>query len=58
MTSPIEDITVQCPKCGHLYEDWFRASVNLDLDPFDSEYVEQCSTQRAQSAITRWISMC
>ena len=44
MTSPIENITVLCPKCWHLYEDWFRASVNLDLDPFDSEYVEQCST--------------
>ena len=44
MTSPIEDITVQCRKCEHPYEDWFRASVNLDLDPFDSEYVEQCST--------------
>ena len=38
MTSPIEDITVQCPKCEHLYKDWFRASVNLDLDPFDSEH--------------------
>ena len=24
MTSPIEDITVQCPKCGHLYENWFH----------------------------------
>ena len=44
MTSPIENITVQCPQCGHLYEDWFRASVNLDLDPFDSEYVEECAT--------------
>ena len=22
----------------------FAPSVNLDLDPFDSEYVEQCST--------------
>ena len=44
MTSPIEDITVQCPKCGQHYEDWIRRSVNLDLDPFDSEHVEQCST--------------
>ena len=44
MTSPIEEITVQCPKCGHLYQDWTRASVNLDLDDFDEEYLEQCST--------------
>ena len=44
MTSPPEEITVQCPKCGHSYQDWFRASVNLDLDAFDSEYLEQCST--------------
>jgi C4-type Zn-finger protein len=44
MTSPIEEITVECPKCGHHYEDWFRASVNLDLDPFDAEYLESCST--------------
>ncbi|SVD42145.1 uncharacterized protein METZ01_LOCUS394999 [marine metagenome] len=44
MTSPIEDITVECPKCGRSYEDWYRASVNLDLDPFDDEYLESCST--------------
>ena len=44
MTSPPEDITVECPKCGRSYEDWYRASVNLDLDPFDDEYLESCST--------------
>ena len=44
MTSPIEDITVQCPKCGHLYKDWFRGSVNLDLDDFDEDYLDQCSS--------------
>ena len=44
MTSPIEDITVVCPKCWHLYQDWFRGSVNLDLDDFDEEYLDQCST--------------
>ena len=41
MTSPIEDITVECPKCWHLYQDWFRGSVNLDLDDFDEEYLDQ-----------------
>ena len=44
MTSPIEDITVLCPKCWHLYQDWFRGSVNLDLDDFDEEYLDQCSS--------------
>ena len=44
MTSPPEEITVECPKCGNLYEDWYRASVNLDLDDFDEEYLDQCSS--------------
>ncbi len=44
MTSPPEKITVECPKCGRFYEDWYRASVNLDLDDFDEEYLESCST--------------
>ena len=44
MTSPPEEITVERPKCGHHYEDWIRGSVNLDLDPFDSDYLESCST--------------
>lgn len=44
MTSPPEEITVQCPKCGHVYEDWCR-SVNLDLDrDFDEQYLEECSS--------------
>ena len=42
MTSPIETITVECPKCGHTYEDWIRRSVNLSLDNFDSDYLERC----------------
>lgn len=44
MTSPIKTIDVLCPQCGHLYQDWFRGSVNLDLDDFDDEYLEECST--------------
>ena len=44
MTSPPEEITVECPKCGHLYKDWFRGSVNLDLHDFDEKYVGQCSS--------------
>jgi DNA-directed RNA polymerase subunit RPC12/RpoP len=39
-----EDITVQCPKCGHVYQDRFRGSVNLALDDFDEEDLDQCSS--------------
>ena len=45
MTSPPEDIFVDCPKCHALYKDWFRASINFGLgDDFDEEYLEECST--------------
>ena len=47
MTSPAEQITVECPKCGHVYDDWHRASINADLDPAmaaDAEYVRAAST--------------
>jgi predicted RNA-binding Zn-ribbon protein involved in translation (DUF1610 family) len=44
MTSPPEPITVKCPQCGKVYEDWYRPSVNLMLDDFDEEYLEQCSS--------------
>lgn len=43
MTSPPEKITIQCPRCGEVYEDWHRASVNLGLDDFDEEYLRECS---------------
>jgi hypothetical protein len=44
MTSPIEEITVKCPKCGREYKDWYRPSVNLELDDFDEEYLDECSS--------------
>ena len=47
MTSPCETIAVDCPACGQRYEDWYRASVNADLDPSlaaDDEYMRECST--------------
>ena len=31
MTSPIEDIEVECPACGEQFVTWHRASVNLSL---------------------------
>lgn len=43
MTSPPRDINVVCPQCGNQYQDWSR-SVNLDMDDFDSDYLDQCSS--------------
>jgi hypothetical protein len=45
MTSPSVQIRVTCPSCGVEYDDWFRASVNLDLDPWaDEDYLRECSS--------------
>ncbi len=33
-----------CPKCSHQYEDWYRASINLELDDFDDEYLDRASS--------------
>ncbi len=35
---------MQCPKCRHFYQDWFRALVNLDLDAFHDEYPDPRSS--------------
>ena len=32
MTSPPEPIEVECPGCGRVYEDWYRPSVNLNVE--------------------------
>ena len=44
MTSPVETIRVECPRCGCRWDDWHRASVNLDLDDLDADYLRDCST--------------
>ena len=44
MTSPPREIEVKCPKCGRVYEDGYRPSINLQLDDFDEEYLEQATT--------------
>lgn len=44
MTSPPEEVLVKCPQCGKIYKDWWRPSINLALDPFDAEYIEQATT--------------
>ena len=44
MTSPVEESAVTCPDRGHVYRDWYRASIDLALDDFDADYLEPAST--------------
>lgn len=44
MTSPCESIIVHCPQCGLTYEDWWRPSVNLALDAFDADYLDEATS--------------
>jgi hypothetical protein len=49
MTSPPEQITVECPRCAEEYEDWYRPSINLNLESFDEEYLREASTATCPS---------
>jgi endogenous inhibitor of DNA gyrase (YacG/DUF329 family) len=49
MTSPVEEIRVECPTCGTTFDDWTRGSINLDLDDFDDDYVRRASTATCPS---------
>lgn len=49
MTSPPENITVQCPNCGKVYEDWWHPSINFMLDNFDDDYLHEASTSTCPS---------
>jgi hypothetical protein len=47
VTSAIKTVTVTCPNCGGIYDDWYRPSINASLDPelvADREYMEAAST--------------
>lgn len=44
MTSPPQDINVKCPKCGLIYQDWYRPSINLSLDNFDEAYMDAATS--------------
>jgi predicted RNA-binding Zn-ribbon protein involved in translation (DUF1610 family) len=44
VTSPPKQVLVKCPNCGECYWDWYRASLNLDLDDFDAEYIDSASS--------------
>lgn len=45
MTSPVEEIQVICPGCGHVYRDWHRASFNFSLgEEFSEEYLAEATS--------------
>jgi hypothetical protein len=44
VTSSVDQIRVECPRCRRAYEDWTRRSLNLNLDDFDEAYLRECST--------------
>jgi endogenous inhibitor of DNA gyrase (YacG/DUF329 family) len=49
MTSPPEQITVECRACGERYEDWFRGSLNLGIEHFSEEYIREATTATCPS---------
>ena len=53
MTMPPEEITITCPKCGETYKDWYRPSMNLMLDDFDDDYIEEMSSVTCPSCETK-----
>ena len=44
MTSPCQLIQIECPGCGKNYETGYRASINLEIESFSDEYLEEIST--------------
>ncbi len=45
MTSPVQAIRVECPRCGVTFDDWWRPSINLGLgEQFSEDYLLQAST--------------
>jgi hypothetical protein len=45
MTSPIEEITIKCPVCKQVFQDWYRGSINLMMDPWATEeYIQQAQS--------------
>ncbi|MEP1080192.1 ribosomal protein L7/L12 [Leptolyngbya sp. PL-A3] len=44
MTSPPEEIIVECPNCKRWYEAWHRPSINRLIDNFSDEFIEKAST--------------
>ena len=49
MSGPVEQIEVECPRCGTTYEDWTRGSLNRDIEEIDDDYVRLASTATCPS---------
>jgi hypothetical protein len=55
VTSPVEQIRVECPTCRTVFQDWTRGSVNLALEDWDANdpdvqaYVRECATATCPS---------
>lgn len=45
MTSPVEEMEVACPRCGHRWQTYWRASINLTLgEEWTDEAIEAATT--------------
>jgi endogenous inhibitor of DNA gyrase (YacG/DUF329 family) len=45
MTSPVEQIDVECPGCGKTYRDWHRPSFNFNLGvTYYDEYLDRATS--------------
>ena len=44
MTSPCKLISITCPGCGATYTDSYRPSINLTLDDFDDDYLDEVTS--------------
>ena len=60
MTSPPEEIIVECPNCRRWYENWYRPSINRLIDNFSDEFIEKASTAicpycNCKAALQVWI---
>ena len=50
MTMPPEHVSVKCPACGEVYDDWYRASYNAGLgEEWDEEYLDKSSSATCPS---------
>lgn len=61
MTSPPEEIIVECPNCRRWYDTWHRPSINRLIDNFSDEFIEKASTAicpycNCQAALGIWLT--
>ncbi len=49
MTSPPEQVEVECPSCGTTYEGWYRASINMMIEDWTDEELREATTATCPS---------